>query len=73
MDGVYNCLKYMWKIQRLRIIIQWQMVTGLLGFVTNRTQFRFFKNKGQYKEDQLNARILTDIVVNDYRIYFSGF
>lgn len=49
------------------------MVTGLLGFVTDRTQFRFFKNKGQYKEDQLNARILTDIVVNDYRIYFSGF
>lgn len=46
------------------------MVTGLLGFVTNRTQFRFFKNKGQYKEDQLNARVITDIVVNDYRINF---
>lgn len=46
---------------------------SVIWFVTDRTQFGFLKNKGQYKVDQLNARIITDIVVNDYRIYFSGF
>lgn len=46
---------------------------SVIRFVTDITQFGFLKNKGQYKVDQLNARIITDIVVNGYRIYFSGF
>lgn len=62
-------------VKNSKIAHNYRVTNGysVIRFVTDRTQFGFLKNKGQYKVDQLNARIITDIVVNDYRIYFSGF
>lgn len=46
------------------------MVAVLLGFVTDRTQFGFFKNKGQCKEDLLNAKKSNILLLMDTKYIF---